>query len=166
MPSGMPKDWTLDELELIWGFDVEDGRTVTEAARAIGVSHSHWYGMRNRLQNAGGPQVLFDQMQEAKKHRYNKASAGKARLPSRKPDTLQQALGRVYTIRATRAGRDGSYEQFTVTIPPLVAMPFIELYGQEVAWEPHEDGILLRPVNRVPMPALPAWLVNGNGGAE
>lgn len=158
MPTGTPHDWTLADLELIWTFDNSNEMTVQEAARSIGISHSHWYGMRSRLQAAGGPQPLFEQLEKARARRYNRASNGKVRLGGREADTLEEALRRSYVIRVSRAGRNGMYEQYTVTVPPLLARPFIEMYGQEIAWEPREDGILLKPVRMLPMPELPSWL--------
>jgi hypothetical protein len=158
-PRGIPREWTLDELRMIWEFDGDEGQTtVTDAAREMGVSHSHWYGMRARLQSAGGPEQLFEQMQKAKKYRYNRASNGRVRAGTKTPDTLEDALSRIYLIRVGGSGRDGGQEQFMVTIPPLLARAFIATHGQRIVYEPCEAGILLKPVPKVAIPPLPDWM--------
>lgn len=162
MPKGQPHEWTLEELQTIWTFDGDEGQTtVADTARGMGVSHSHWYNIRARLQNAGGPEALFAQMQEAKKHRYNRASNGKVRLGRKAPDTVADALRRVYVIRISGGGRSGTQEQFTVTLPPILARAFIAANGGdlEVMWDPRDEGLLLKPVPHPAAPDnLPAWL--------
>lgn len=158
MPKGTPHEWTLAELQTIWEFDGDDGQTtVTDAARGMGITHSHWYGMRARLQEAGGPDQLFERMQESKRHRYNRTSEGKKRSATKSPDTIADSVSRVYVIVVCGSGRGGGQEQFKVTIPPLLAQAFIAAHGQQVTWEPTDEGLLLKPMPKAEL-RIPEWL--------
>ena len=157
MATGVPKDWTLDELKAVWEFDGSDGITYSEFAESLGVQRSTVYGIRARLQNHGGPEALYEVMQIAKTRRYNRASDGHLRQGARRVETLGEALSRVYQIRVGRNGRDGTFPQHTVTIPPRLAVPFVQRYGREVRYEATEEGILIRPLPRAPND-LPEWL--------
>ncbi len=161
--------WTLEELQTIWEFDGDAGQsTVTDVARGMGVSHSNWYSIRARLLQAGSPEALYEQMKESKLHRYNRASNGKVREATNKPDTIADSLARVYGIRVGSAGRGGQYQQFTVTIPSLLARAFVASHGGlQVVWEPTEDGLLLKPAPKTSEPEnLPAWLSSNTEGAQ
>lgn len=161
MPTGMPREWTLEELQTIWEFDGDEGQTtVNDAARGMGISHSYWYGMRSRLHDAGGAEALFEKMQNDKQRRYNRASNGRVRVGKKQPDTVAEAVTRQYVIRVSGAGRDGQYEQFSVTIPPILARAFIAANEgrMEVLWEPTETGLLLKTAPPPPVPELPSWL--------
>lgn len=162
MARGQSREWTLDELQLIWTFNGSDGQTVTAAAEQLGIVYSTWYSMRARLQVAGGPEALFAQMQAAKENRYSPASRGVTRTHHKRSDTPEDSLKRTYFVRIANAGRGGTQPQYTVTIPVALAKPFVERHGREILFEPREDGILIKPVPPVVIPDLPSWL-RGDG---
>lgn len=157
MPSGIPKDWTLDELQLVWEFDGNDGRTVSDMTKLLGVTRNTWYSMKMRLRDAGGPEKLYQQMLENRPRRYNRAMDPKRQFAERKrPETVQEAMDRRYSIRTTIAGR-GDRAQYTLTVPPSMAVPWLERWGNEFYWTPVEDGLLLVPVVDEEK-VLPTWL--------
>ena len=158
MPKGHPKDWTLEELQTIWTFDGSDGRTVEEASVALGITRASWYSLKSRLRKQGGPEQLHAKMQKDKLRRYNRAMDPEGRGPRTQPETLEDALRRTYVIRINRTGRDMEQIQYTVTIPPLLAVPFIAEHGRYFQWEPMENGILLKSLPE-DVNGLPAWLV-------
>ena len=73
------------------------------------------------------------------------------------PHELARALARTYTIR-------GQNRSFSLTLPPALASPFIDRFGNQVRYEVVEEGILIRPVEKGEEAPLPAWM--GNNGAE
>lgn len=164
MPRGTPRDWTLDELRLVWEHDGSDGLSPTDHARRLGVSYSTWYSIKSRLREEGGPEPLFERMQEDKKHRYNRASGAKANPGWKQPDTLASALNRIYQLRSSPGGRGGRQPQYTITVPPQLAKPFIDKYGQDVKWEPREDGLLVKPFVPPPLPEIPDWMEGSEDG--
>lgn len=159
MPKGIVRDWTLEELEFIWNFDGNgEFKTVKEAMASIGVRHQTWYNIRARLMEAGSPEVLYEKMQEDKKRRYNRASKGKIRRTAGNPLTLEDAVTRTYLIRVGMAGRDSNYEQYSITIPPVLARPFINQFGNEITFQPMSNGLMIKPIPRLPRPELPDWV--------
>ena len=161
MPKGTPKDWTLDELNLIWEFDGDDGSTVLQMADNLGISNGTWYSMKARLRAEGGPEALFAVLQDSKTRRYNRG--GDKRATSGRVggenETLTDALSKTIQITAQNAGRGGAYTQYRATIPRTIAEPFIRAYGDYVRFQVTEDGILLVPVPKPEIPtSFPSWI--------
>jgi hypothetical protein len=68
--------------------------------------------------------------------------------------SLSAALSRVYQIR--RQNRS-----YAVTMPPVLAEPFIKRFGTNVMYELVEEGVLMKPVPIEQGEGLPAWMQNG-----
>lgn len=83
-----------------------------------------------------------------------------------RPDNLVSAVSRVYLIRKTLGAGHGNHVQFSVTIPPRLAEPFIAEYGHEFRWEPQKDGLLMKPISCDESTVLPPWLESNGAETE
>ena len=159
MPTGIAKDWTLEELQTIWNFDSsQSDKTVRQVAAEMGISRQSWYSLVNRIKNVGSPEAMYEIMQDSKTRRNNQGRHVK------QSSTLAEQLRQKYAIRVSASGRDSTQSQYTVTIPPGLAGPFIEEFGREFRWVAVDEGLLIKPLPRI-SDKLPAWL-NGASSDE
>lgn len=161
MPRGVPKEWTIDELRTVWEHDPKNSElTVDELSEEMGVQRGTWYAIKSRLNEFGGPDALFAEMQEGRIRRYKHNGDGTGVKHS-----LEAQLSHTYVIRTGNAGRSGNANQYTVTIPPKLAEAFIKEYGNTVLFVPQEEGILIKPVLAAPL-VIPEWLKNEDDGND
>lgn len=143
MPKGTPHIWTREELELVMATKGVEAHRAT--ADKLGLTPNTIYSTRSRVRVMGGIDAFLDRQE-----RMSEYGSGV-------PQTLAEQLDRVYTIRITAAGRAGTTAQYTVTLPPLLALKFLDAHGRAIRYVPQDDGILIIPVPRPEANGLPDW---------
>jgi phosphotransferase system IIB component len=140
MPRGLAIEWTRDQLEEI--MVLEGSNAHREYAEANGVAINTIYSVRSKVRVLGGVDNFLSQQHVQTRMRQ---------------ETLTEQLERLYAITCAGAGRSNGHVQYTITIPSRLAERFVELHGKQIRFVPTDDGILIVPVPRQPLPEIPTW---------